>query len=437
MYKNKIYKKGIIIAVIVLFFGASIVSSISINLPKTPQHCQRSSADESVLNINLPQWLTIETTTYDGLLETQWSQNAPYNNFCPIDLISSDRSVAGCPSVAMAQILNYHQTTKNTIFNDSDDYHHNYAGNNYWIDDDYEEYDFPSFPQLNVHLDILQNHYQDQIPLTDDDKAALVFACGVAAEQVYHPSGSGTFGVNQAYQAYLRFSFDEVKLLTEDDPDLYERLQQNIEDGLPVHIAVVNAEWTVGHNMVVDGYNAEDEYHINFGWGGPYDGWYQIPEELPYELTVIEGIIVDIIDENEDSNLHGNGVLSWVDVKPESTVTGNFTIENVGDPGSEIDWEISDYPDWGTWTFTPDSGSDLTPEGGPLTIEVEVIAPDEEDKSFSGNIKIVDVDDSTNSCLIHVSLATPKINAVMYQLFFRFLEEHPLLFPILRYLLRL
>jgi hypothetical protein len=342
MYKNKIYKKGIIFAVVVLFLGAGVVSSISINVSENPWRYQRSSADESVLNINLPQWLATEATTYDGFLETQWSQNAPYNNFCPIDLSSGDRSVAGCPAVAMAQILNYHQTTKNIAFNDSDDYYHSYAGNNYWIDDDYEEYEFPSFPPLNAYLDTLQTHYQDQIPLTDDDKAALVFACGVAAEQVYHPSGSGTFGVNQAYQAYLRFSFDEVELLTEDDLDLYERLQQNIEDGLPVHIAVVNEEWTVGHNMVVDGYNAEDGYHINFGWGGPYDGWYQIPEELPYELTVIEGIIVDIIDENEDSNLHGDGVLSWVDVKPGSTVTGSFTIENVGDPGSEIDWEISD-----------------------------------------------------------------------------------------------
>ena len=396
--------------------------------------------DESnlLLNINFQQWPSEELTLGDGWLDTQWHQNAPYNNFCPIDLAGGgDKSVAGCPAVAMAQIVNYHQTTKNVSFDDSDDYYHGYAGNNFLIDDDHETYDFPSFPELNNYLDTLMSHYQNQIPLTDDDKAAIVFACGVAAEQVYHPSGSGTFGVDQAYQAYERFDFDEIELLTEDDPDLYDRLISNMEDGLPAHIAVVNEEGTVGHNMVVDGYNTEGYYHINFGWGGPSDGWYLLPEELPYDLTVIEGVIVDIIHDNTDSDLQGNGVLSWTDVEPGSTVNGSFTIENVGDPGSEIDWEIIEWPSWGEWTFTPSSGEDLKPEDGPITIQVSVVAPDEKNEQFSGNVKIVDMDDSTNSCLIHVSLATPKINAVMYQLFLRFLEENPLLFPILRYLLGL
>jgi len=435
MQKNKMYTKTILIAVIFLLIGAGVVSSISTNVSENPQRNQRSSGSELVLNINIQQFSKSEITVTGGFLETQWSQNSPYNNFCPIDLASGDRSVAGCPAIAMAQILNYHQTIKNTIFNDSDDYHHNYAGNNYWIDNDHEEYDFPSFPDLNNYLDSLVYNYQNQIPLTDDDIAALVFGCGVAAEQVYNPAGSGTFGVNQAYQAYQRFSFDEVELLDEDDPDIYDRMQQNIEDGLPVHIAVVNEAWTVGHNMVVDGYNAEDKYHINFGWGGEYDGWYQIPEELPFELTVIEGVIVDIIDDNEGSDLQGNGVLSWVDVKTGSTVTEEFTIENVGDPGLEIDWEIVEWPSWGEWTFTPSSGDDLKPEDGPLTIQVSVVAPDDRKEEFSGHVKIVDTDNNANSCLIHVSLATPKINTIIYQLFFRFLDEHPHLFPILRCLL--
>jgi hypothetical protein len=189
--------------------------------------------------------------------------------------------------------------------------------------------------------------------------------------------------------------------------------------------------------MVVDGYNTGGYYHINFGWGGSYDSWYLLPNELPLELTVIEGVIVDIIHDNTDSDLQGNGVLSWTNVEPGSTVNGSFTIENVGDPGSEIDWEIIEWPTWGEWTFTPSSGEDLKPEDGSIIIQVSVVAPDEKNEQFSGHVKIVDIDDSTNSCLIHVSLATPKTNAVMYQLFLRFLEEHPLLFPILRYLLEL
>ena len=386
------------------------------------------------VNLDFRQWPAEGATLTGGWLETSWHQNEPYNNFCPIDQASGHKSVAGCPAVAMAQILNFHQTTNNVAFNDSDDYYHSYAGNNFWIDNDHVEYDFPSFPELNSYIDTLNLHYEDQIPLTDDDVAAVVFACGVAAEQVYHPEGSGTFGVSQAFQAYDRFGFEDIELLTEDDADLYERLISNIIDALPAHIAVVNEAWTVGHNMVVDGYNTDDFYHINFGWGGSYDGWYLIPSELPYELTVIEGIIVDIIDHNEDSNLQGNGVLGWVDVEPGSTVTGSFTIENVGDPGSMIDWEVIVWPDWGDWTFTPASGEGLTPEDGPLTVQVSVVAPDERNEEFSGHVKIVNIDDSSDSCLIHVSLVTPKNNAISTS-FMEFLEQHPHLFPILRRLL--
>jgi len=374
-------------------------------------------------------------STVGPLLDTQWSQNAPYNNFCPIDLDSGQRSVAGCPAVAMAQILNYHRATQNVQFSDDDDYYHNYAGNIYKIDDDSEEYDFPSFPELNVYLDTLQYNYENEIPLTDDDKAAINFACGVAARQVYNPGGAGTFGVNQAFEAYQRFYFEDIELLTEGS-DVYDRLQSNILDGFPAHIAVVNEAWTVGHNMVVDGYDTEGYYHINFGWGGPSDGWYMLPEELPYELTVLEGIIVDIDPTGQNGGLEGSGVLNWVDVSTGSTVTGSFTIQNNGNPGSSIDWEVVSWPDWGAWTFTPDSGEDLTPEDGELTIDVEVIAPDEKNEEFAGYVKVVNTEDSSDYCLIHISLTTPRNFKTNY-IAQRFLEMHPIFLRLFQNILKI
>ncbi len=341
------------------------------------------------------------------LLDTTWSQNAPYNNFCPIDLDSGERSVAGCPAVAMAQILNYHRTTQNIQFNDNDDYLHNYAGNRYVIDDDFLEYDFPSFVELNNYFDTLQYNYENDIPLTDNDKAAINFGCGVAANQVYHPSGSGTFGVHQAYNAYERFNFEDIKLLTEGS-NVYDQLRSNILEGLPAHIAVVNEGWTAGHNMVVDGYDDEGYFHINFGWGGAYDGWYMLPDEIPFELTVLEGIIIDIYPSNQEGNLEGSGILNWVDISPGSTVNGSFNIRNNGTQGSLIDWEIVSWPEWGDWTFTPNSGEDLTPEEGEKIIEVSIIAPEEKNENFAGYIKVVNSKNSSDFCLIHISLTTPK-----------------------------
>jgi hypothetical protein len=367
------------------------------------------------------------------LLNTKWSQTAPYNNFCPMDLVSEKRSVAGCPAVAMAQILNYHRTTQNVHFTDDDDYVHNYGGNYYTIDDDFEEYDFPSFPELNSYLDALQYNYDNEIPLTDDDKAAINFACGIAAEQVYGSAGSGTFGVDQAFDAYTRFDFDGIELL-QTEPDVYDRLQSNILDGLPAHIAVVNEGWTSGHNMVVDGYDDEGFFHINFGWGGSYDGWYSLPDELPFELTVLEGIIVDI-DSAGQGGLEGNGFLCWTDVPAGSMVEGSFTIKNRGDPGSTIDWEVTSWPTWGDWSFTPDSGNDLKPEDGELTIDVDVIAPNEINEDFTGYVKVVNTENSSDYCIIHIMLNTPR-SLKTNNFFIQFLQRHPNVFPILRKLIQ-
>ncbi|MBL7104149.1 MAG: C10 family peptidase [Bacteroidales bacterium] len=240
------------------------------------------------------QWPPEGTTSTGGWLESNWTQSSPYNNFCPMDPVTNIRSVAGCPAVAMAMIVNYYETINDTYFTDDDDYYHAYAGRNYWIDDDFEDLDFPSFPTLNAHLDTLTNCYINHTTLKPDEKAALTFACGVAAHQVYTSSISGTFGVSQAYDAYMKFSFEDALLLDENDTALYTYLSQNMMDARPVHLAVVDPPGTMGHNVVIDGYNTDDYYHLNFGWGGSYNGWYLLPDEIPYGLTVIEGAIVNI-----------------------------------------------------------------------------------------------------------------------------------------------
>nr|NQU93391.1 C10 family peptidase [Bacteroidota bacterium] len=56
---------------------------------------------------------------------------------------------------------------------------------------------------------------------------------------------------------------------------------------------------TVGHNVVVDGYNSDDFFHLNFGWNGSSNGWYTMPPtSAPYNLTVIEGVVMDIFGNN-------------------------------------------------------------------------------------------------------------------------------------------
>ena len=234
----------------------------------------------------------------ETLLTSHWTQDYPYNQLCPRDPSNGySYSAAGCPAVAMGQIINYLRTTQDTRFSDSDDYTHQYAGRNYNIDDDWEELQFPSFPLLNEMLDSVDAFFLRGEELPDFLAAAVVFACGTACTQVYTSQGSGTFYVDQAFAAYQRFGFTDCVLFREPDSLMYATLIANLQDGYPAHLAVENPEGTVGHNVVVDGYRESDgKFHINFGYGGSWDDWYKIPDpDFYYGMTKVEGIILNII----------------------------------------------------------------------------------------------------------------------------------------------
>jgi hypothetical protein len=109
-----------------------------------------------------------------------------------------------------------------------------------------------------------------------------------------------------------------------------------------------------------------------------------------------------------EPDLDCTGSLSWTDVQPGSTVTGSFTVKNIGEQGSSLNWEVSEWPNWGTWTFSPEGGMNI-PKYGTSIVQVTVVAPDQGDQQFSGEVKVVNEDDSNDYEIIPVSLATPYI----------------------------
>ncbi len=257
-------------------------------------------AGDLVLN-PFQQWPPEGSTTSGGWVETNWKQSAPYNTMCPMDLNAGARSVAGCPATAMGQILNYHETLNGTNFDDGDDYYHSYgSGNQYWIDDDHEARGFPSWDSLNTWLNSMEYAYQVQLPITTEMKAALSFACGVAAHQVYTASVSGTFGIDQAWESFQRFGFIDSRLIYPTDTTLNYEIAENVKVELPVQLGLlVQPPGGGGHNVVVDGYNTDEFYHFNFGWGGSSNGWYTLPPTtIAYNLTIIEGAVMDIKSAN-------------------------------------------------------------------------------------------------------------------------------------------
>ena len=138
-----------------------------------------------------------------------------------------------------------------------------------------------------------------------------------------------------------------------------------------------------------------------------------------------------------ESDLHCEGELSWVNVDPGATVSGEFSVINEGDPYSDLNWEIVSYPNWGTWTLSPEYGEGLQPDNGEVTVDIEIIAPEEENKEFSGEVKIINTDNSEDYCIIPVSLTTPlndKSPNLIIQ-FYHKLSQHFPFFQIMYFML--
>ncbi len=153
-------------------------------------------------------------------------------------------------------------------------------------------------------------------------------------------------------------------------------------------------------------------------------GWFTVYTAPASSIDVVYKYSnsLDMIVSNWDSNignylyynqlfeedLECDGDLSWADVKPGSTIFGEFTVENIGVPGSELDWKIASYPDFGTWTLIPENGLDLTPEDGEILVEVEIQAPDDQNTEFEGELIIINTNNPYDDCIISVSLITVR-----------------------------
>jgi hypothetical protein len=120
------------------------------------------------------------------------------------------------------------------------------------------------------------------------------------------------------------------------------------------------------------------------------------------------------------------------EVSPLGTASGNIRIRNIGDSGTELDWKIVDWPEWGEkWFFNPEEGYDLKPEDGFFKILLTVQAPVEYGEYF-GVVRIENSYDSSDYEVVKIDLTTPRnrlleINPLLQM----FIKRFPSIFPIL------
>lgn len=199
----------------------------------------------------------------------QWNQMTPYNNMCP-KYNGSDRSVTGCVATAMAQVMMYYQHPK-TLQTDIPAY--------------VSRTNHLSIPQINkgesYDWDNMLPQYASYEPLnyTDAQAAAvakLLYHCGVACEMDYGPS-SGANVTPAILSTYFGYDSDLMQDLNRDVFTLAEWSQimdKELTAKRPILYSGRSSDG--GHEFVCDGSDGNGLYHINWGWGGYQDGYFDV-----------------------------------------------------------------------------------------------------------------------------------------------------------------
>ncbi len=248
----------------------------------------------------------------DGWLDTAWHQGGKYggsiyNASCPPDPVTpSNKCVAGCVAIAMAQVVNYFEYPSTIVFSDSD----NYLSHNelheperlIWIDLNPDgQNEFPSVFQYEYDPSMWYINYNENgVQPSDQTISDLIFGCGVLTEMDYSDEGSGTSSTSIATALIDGLGYASADIMEPDiDSEFYDVLRSNMKNGQPAIVSVRVDDSTVGHAIVCDGYRDNGMYHLNYGWGSedPCEisrMWYCLPGELPAGYNTIKRSIVNI-----------------------------------------------------------------------------------------------------------------------------------------------
>ena len=250
----------------------------------------------------------------EGWIELEWNQSpSPYNTFCPMDPGAGTRTIVGCVATAMAQIMYFHRYVGNPNFNDSDDYWSTYTSPSIHLDNDHNVYDFPSYPELNVHLNDLADAFETSAEITDDMISAINFGAGVSVEMGYSSNGSGAYTGDVPYALLNKFNYDSAQLVSNINTTFYTNLQNNMMNAKPAFFGITGTN--VGHAIICDGWNETDNtYHLNMGWGGNSDGWYTLPSGMPAGYTQISNAVINIDGGEPFVEVFGQVVASGADL---------------------------------------------------------------------------------------------------------------------------
>lgn len=196
-----------------------------------------------------------------------WNQLTPYNNMCP-EYEDSELSVTGCIATAMAQVMMYYKYPKELK---ADIPAYTTATNKLKVNaiSKGEEYDWDN---------MLPTYTEGEYNTTQANAVAkLMFHCGAAVQMDYGDS-SGALLRPEDMSTYFGYDADLLQEVYRSVYTLAEWkkiLDRELEAKRPIIYGGVRS-YERGHQFVCDGSDGEGLYHINWGWSGDCDGYFDI-----------------------------------------------------------------------------------------------------------------------------------------------------------------
>lgn len=221
----------------------------------------------------------------DGI---KWDQREPYNNMCPL-YEGTNRSVTGCVATAMAQVMMYYQypkELKTTI--------KAYNTQTYGIQIP-EISSGATYDWDNMLPDYSKSDYNSA---QADAVAKLMYHCGAAVKMDYGPL-SGANVTPAILATYFGYDADLMQDLTRTVFTLQQwmtLIDNELKAKRPILYSGQASDG--GHEFVCDGSDGKGLYHINWGWGGYQDGYFDLTILQPTKGGAGSGSAVDGYNRN-------------------------------------------------------------------------------------------------------------------------------------------
>ncbi len=196
----------------------------------------------------------------------KWGQRSPYNSKCPLS--KGERSVTGCVATAVAQVMKYYNYPRRTIK----------VIPSYTTATESINVSFLGSGEIFEWEKIVDNYSKNEHTTAQAGAVAkLMQFVGAAYKMDYTSKESAASLSPDPLVKYFGYDADLIRY--------YYRSMMTLSEWNELMVSELKAKRPIcmrgsssggGHAFVIDGINKEGLFHVNWGWNGSYDGYYDM-----------------------------------------------------------------------------------------------------------------------------------------------------------------